>query len=81
MVYKPLHGLAPNYISSLFTQKNISYNFRDNENKLVIPLPHTNFLKNSFRYNGAAIWNSLPRELWQAETINSFRRGCHNFFA
>ena len=50
------------------------------KNKLVIPLPRTNFLKNSFRYYGAVIWNSLPLELRQAETINSFRRRCHNFF-
>ena len=55
MVYKALHGLAPNYLSSLFTQRNISYNLRDNENKMVIPLPRTNLLKNSFRYNGAVI--------------------------
>ena len=80
MVYKSLHGLAPNYLSSLFNQRNISYNLRDNENKLVIPLPRTNFLKNSFRYYGAVIWNSLPLELQQPETINSFRRRCHNFF-
>ena len=58
MVYKSLHGLASNYLSSLFTQGNISYNLRDNENKLVIPLPRTNFLKNSFRYSGAIIWNN-----------------------
>ena len=79
MVYKSLHGLTPNCLCSLFTQRYISYNLRDNENKLVIPLPRTNFLKNSFRYNGAVIWNNLPPELRQAETINSFRRGCHNF--
>ncbi|XP_068743078.1 uncharacterized protein [Montipora capricornis] len=48
MVYKSLHGLAPNYLSSLFTQRNISYNLRDNENKLVIPLPRTNVLKKQF---------------------------------
>ena len=81
MVYKSLHGLAPNYLSSLFTQRNISYYLRDNENKLAIPLPRTNFLKNSFGYNGAVIWNKLPLELRQAEPINSFRRGFHNFFA
>ena len=80
MVYKSLHGLASNYLSSLFTQRNISYNVRDNEKKLVIPLPRTNFLKNSVRYNGAIIWNNLPLELRQTETINSFRRGCYHFF-
>ena len=67
LVYKSLHGLAPNYLSSLFSQRNISYSLRDNENKLVAPLPRTNFFKNSVRYKGAVIWNSLPRELRQAD--------------
>lgn len=49
MVYKSLHGLAPNYLSSLFTRRNISYDLRDNENKLVIPLPCPNFLQKRFR--------------------------------
>ena len=47
----------------LSTQRNISYNWRGNDNKLVIPLPRTNFLKNSFKYNGAVVWNNLPLEL------------------
>lgn len=80
MVYKSLHGLAPNYLSSLFSQRNISYSLRDNENKLVVPPPRTNFPKNSVRYKGAVIWKSLPRELRQAKTLDSFRRGCHNYF-
>lgn len=45
MIDEWLHGLAPSYLSSLFIQRNISYNLRDNENILVIPLTRTNFLK------------------------------------
>ena len=63
MVYKSLNGLAPNYLSSKFIQRSdviTSYNLRDSENKLAVPLPRTNYYKNSFSYSGAVLWNSLP---------------------
>ena len=50
MVYKSLNGLAPNYLSSKFIQRSdviTSYNLRDSDNKLAIPLPRTNHYKNS----------------------------------
>ena len=54
MVYKSIHGLAPDYLGSLFTKYDPPYNLRNSENKLAVPLPRTNVLKNSFSYNGAA---------------------------
>ena len=80
MVYKSIHGLAPDYLGSLFTKYNPPYNLRNSEDKLAVPLPRTNFLKNSFSYNGAVIWNSLPPELRQAKSLKSFRNGCRDFF-
>ena len=73
MVYKSIHGLAPDYLGSLFTKYEPPYNLRNSENKLAVPLPRTNFLKNSFSYNGAVIWNSLSPELRQAKSLQSFR--------
>ena len=81
MVYKSIHGLAPDYLGSLFTKYDPPYNLRNSENKLAVPLPRTNFLKNSFSYNGAVIWNSLSPELRQAKSLQSFRNGCRDFFA
>ena len=46
MVYKSLNGLPPNYLSSKFIQKSdviTSYNLRDSDGKLVIPLLPTNY--------------------------------------
>ena len=48
MVYKSLNGLTPNYLSSKFIQRSdviTSYNLRDSQNKLAIPLPRTNYYK------------------------------------
>ena len=51
MVYKSLNGLEPIYLSSKFIQRSdeiTSYNVRDSDNKLAIPLPRINHYKNSF---------------------------------
>ena len=45
MVYKSLNRLASDYMSSKFIIRSDlfnSYNLRDSENKLVVPLPRTN---------------------------------------
>ena len=77
MVYKSLNGLAPNYLFSKFIQRSdviASYNLRDSYNKLAIPLPRTNYYKNSFGYSGAVLWNSLPSAARQATSLTNFRR-------
>ena len=81
MVYKSLNGLAPDYPKSMFTdRRSISaYSLRNCEGKLTVPLPRTNFLKNSFSYNGAVMWNSLPTDLRQAQTIASFKSSLGGF--
>jgi hypothetical protein len=30
-------------------------------------------MKNSFMYDGAYLWNSIPREIRESETLSSFR--------
>ena len=74
MVYKSLHGLAPDYLCSKFEWRETAYNLRDSENKLNVPLPRTNYYKNSFSYSGATLWNSLPRDIRQAESLGLFKR-------
>ena len=74
MVYKSLHGLAPDYLCSKFERQETAYNLRDSENKLNVSLPRTNYFKNSFSYSGATLWNSLPRNIRQAESLKLFKR-------
>ena len=75
MVYRSLNGLVPEYLSSKFLKRNgTRYSLRDSENKLVVPLPRTNYLKNSFSYSGAALWNSLPCNLRMIKSLNQFKK-------
>ena len=36
---------------------------RDSLRKLNLPKPHTAYLKRSFGYSGALLWNSLPENI------------------
>ena len=81
MVYKSLNGLAPQYLRDKFVHRNniSNYSLRDAENKLAIPLPRTNYMRNSFSYSGAVLSNSLPAEMRQADDLSTFRFDCKNY--
>ena len=54
MVFKSLNGPVPEYLTSKFVTRNESnYALRDLVNKLVVPLPRTNYMKNCYSYKGA----------------------------
>ena len=36
------------------------------EGKLTLPKPSTNYLKRSFSYSGAMLWNNMPKSLKNA---------------
>ena len=75
MVFKALNDLAPDHLSSMFTERSTSgYVLRDSTNKLNVPLPRTNYLKRSFSYRGATLWNSLPCNLRQEKSLNRFKQ-------
>ena len=82
LVFKSLNGLAAEYLSSKFIGRSntIPYALRDSANKLTIPQPRSNYLRNSFRYSGAVLWNSLPQTLRQAESLSNFRSLLNNYY-
>ena len=81
MVLKSLNGLVPEYLKSKFIKRNESnYSLRDSVNKLVVPFPRTNYLKKSFIYSDATLWNSLPCNIRESGSLNQFKRLLyHNF--
>ena len=56
MVYKSLHGLAPEYLCSRFAIRETAYNLRDSQS-----------------YSGAILWNKLPCNVRQAESLTKFK--------
>ena len=75
MIYKSLNDLVPGYLSSKFVKRyETRYSLRDSVNKVIVPFPRTNFMKNSFSYSGAVLWNSLPRDMREAKSLSQFKR-------
>ena len=81
MVFKSFYGLVPEYLTSKFLKRNESnYSLRDLVNKLAVPFPRTNYMKNSFSYGGAILWNSLPCNIREFGSLNQFKHLLyHNF--
>ena len=81
MVYKALNGLAPNYLAQMFTEPSriTNYTLRDTSDKLALPQPRTNYMKDSFSYSKAALWNSFSIEVRQAHALSQFKTCCGNF--
>ena len=72
MVYKALNGLAPNYLAQMFTERSriTNYTLKGTSDKLALPQPRTNYMKNSFSYSKAVLWNSFPIEVRRAHALS-----------
>ena len=59
-----------------FTQRHVNdCNLRNLEGKLLLPKPNTNYLKLSFCYSGACLWNNLLQDLKSIGSIGQFKQG------
>ena len=52
----------------------IMTHLRNYDTDLSLPKPKKEFLKRSFRYSGAVLWNSLSAEAKSAHSIYCFKR-------
>ena len=77
LMYKILNDLSAPQLSNSFVKlndTNINYNLRNIETDLALPRPYTNFLKRSFKYCGAILWNNLSYEAKTAKSLSDFKR-------
>ena len=73
MMFKSLNGLAPVYLQDLFSERYTDYHLRDSFLKFNLPNLRTNYLKRSFGYSGALLWNSLPEGIRAIRSIGQFK--------
>ncbi|XP_044183319.1 uncharacterized protein LOC122963992 [Acropora millepora] len=76
LMYKILNDLSAPQLSNSFVKPNatyINYNLRNIETDLALPRPYTNFLKRSFRYSGAMLWNNLSYEAKTPQSLADFK--------
>ena len=78
-MYKINKGTAPDYISELFSTQNSGYAMRDNQ-RMVLPEYNTvTFGKNSFRYLGAKVWNSIPVTIKHSVSLSTYKSALHEW--
>ena len=73
-MYKTMNDLAPEYLQSLFSQRHSAYNLKNSEGRLTLSKPSTDYLKRSFSYSGAMLWNNLTKSSKNATSAKHFKR-------
>ena len=73
LMFKTLNAQSPEYLKGLFMPFSTDNGLRNSDNKLALPKPRTNFLKRSFCYNGAQLWNSLPSNVRAIRSFTKFK--------
>ena len=81
LMYKCTNNLAPAYLSNLFAPRTSTYDLRDAKGKLLLPKPRTDYLKRSFSYSGALLWNNLPEEVRTSTSLDLFKRSTNRWFS
>ena len=83
LVFKCIHGLAPDYLSNeilmSFDVSNRSTRSTD-VNNVYVPNVHLSITKKSFCYQGPTVWNALPADIKQCNTIETFKIKAKSFF-
>ena len=83
LVFKCVHGLAPNYLSNeIIMEIEVSERIRRNinENDVFIPFVNIDGTKNAFSYRGPVVWNSLGDQLKECTDINDFKKKAKLYF-
>ena len=63
LMFNTINKHTPFYLQETFSPRESVYNLRDSYGKLYVAKPRTDYLKRSFSYSGASLWNGLPESL------------------
>ena len=75
-MFKCIHDLAPSYLSN---QIIMACEVHDRNTRLTnsmdvyVPEAKTDMYKQSFQYNGAIVWNSLPVHIKNCTSLSMFK--------
>ena len=79
-MFKVYNEITPTYISknlTLHNKVNDSVVLRSTTSGCFVPpKPRTEYFKQSMKYSGFLIWNSLPDEVKGAKTLETFHNRC-----
>ena len=73
LMYKILNDLTKLNSSVRRNVDQTHYHLRDTETDLTLPKPKREFLKRSFKFSSAMLWNQIPNKAKLAESTSSFK--------
>ena len=83
LMFKCINGLAPsrlcNEIEMVFDRHGFDTRNASSLN-VVVPKPNLESFKQSLKYAGAKIWNKLPNNLQNSNSVNSFKSNYKKIF-
>ena len=80
-IHKCIHKRGPTYLHEKFIKQCDMGNSRTRgASKLYLHRPRTDFYKNSFKYSGTKLWNSLPDSVRNVTSRLGFSRALQHYF-
>ena len=82
ITFKALNDLAPSYLSSLLSYKSNPRSLRSSKSK-NLALPRSSMVKMgdcAFSVYSPTLWNTLPSEIKNSETVNIFKKSLKTYF-
>ncbi len=77
MIYKALNVLAPQYLRNMYTfTSDVQLRPSRHIDTSILYLPtgrNLQIFKDSFQYSSAEIWNKIPVEIREAQSLQSFK--------
>ena len=77
LMYKVSYEIAPKRLIDSFVNARDTHDIptrSSTNNNFQVPEPNFEFFRNSPKYQGTLLWNSLPPQLKEARSIESFKR-------
>ena len=78
-MFNTINKHTPFYLQEMSSPSESVYHLRDSYGKLYVPKPRTDYLKRSFSYSGASLWNGLPESLRSVTSLAVFKTGLEAF--
>ena len=72
-IYKTKCGLNPPFMKEIFMQRNISYSLRHGDDAQLPKVRTTSFGVESISYLGNKLWQNLPQDLKQSNSLPIFK--------
>lgn len=80
LMFKIYNKIAPTYISDNFELRQVNEDMpalrSSTSGCFIPPKPKKDLFKKSLRYSGCLIWNSLPTDIKQSQSSDTFHKGC-----